>query len=207
MHYHMEIIIPPYVEDEQSQDKAQYVEGLVAKLLHPLEYSVWDWYVAGGRWASEHTLQQLDKDTLDKFYKKLTKMEVKVSGLQCGKQELIPEDVDRVDELYQKMFKKKGACPLFKHGAKSQYDSDWEYPDVCLVKELPDKFTACKLIIAKRHTEGYPTFLEQSQWTGDDYVDTDWDGTIQAGIEDYNNQNPYDKVTDDWIAVTIDIHN
>lgn len=225
MHYHLEIIMPPTNDVEQAVKEilAQFDESGTDEDGEPNRYTFWDWWVIGGRWAGEKVKAQLDQDKLKEFYDELNKLNITVSGLQAGKQELKPaSQIPAVDALWLKFFpdSKVKACPLFNH-YNDQYQKVSDLPDdVMKYSDIPEGLTASHVIVAKDHWDKDVGGLEaawmmnDSVYNGVNFTDTKWDGTFKGAMEMYidslkNYRDEYkEKYTpnDDWIVVTVDYH-
>lgn len=213
MHFHVEVIVPP---------TANIVEA-VSRVMQFNEndnerHGFYDWYVVGGRWSGEKLLCGLDQAKLDEFGQALKQAEVMVSGMQCGKQEIVkPEQVEYTDALWREMFPGKGEhCPLFAH-YNDQYANDPINVDVCRVKDIPDGLTCEALLIGSVKTGGVREceyLLRKSIWNGVVHQDTTWDGSVKKAlqmyadmIKDYREEyRETRRVKDDWLCVTVDCH-
>ena len=101
MHYICEIIMPPTDNVEEAVTKAmkEFDENYRDEDGDTSEYAFWDWWLIGGRYSGH----KYPKDQLEAFYAELQKREVKVSGVICGKQSLLPEFIPVVDKLWAEM--------------------------------------------------------------------------------------------------------
>ena len=222
MHARLEVIMP----------KTDDVEGVLTELLSPFSENAegdeargdqfFDWWVIGGRFAGAKLEASLDPMKIQSFYDELQNRKVTCSGIQCGKQTLIPSSqAEMVDSLWRDFFPESGIsiCPLFSH-SNDQYDSGDSLPgDICSVSEIPPELTAERVIIAALDWEGEKISawrMEQKDfWNGCNNVSSDWDGKVFSAIERSNNatQNYTDEakekytVRQDWICVSIDYHN
>lgn len=225
MHYHLEIVMPP-TDD---------VEKRIAEVMQPFDEnfteeedeegyrynnpnSFWDWYVIGGRWAGIHLQTLVDPERLSEFNEELTKREVTVSGVVCGKQTLQPaSQIAMVDELWREYFpdSELKACPLFSHFASNYEDNCL---DVDSFNTIGKHLTASHLIIAglDYKDEKYEAkhMLQDEVWNGCTHLETTWDGNIITGVEmcmdkmksyrdDFREKNT---VNDDWLVATVDYH-
>lgn len=220
MHYVLEIIMPQVEDVELAVDQIMtpFSENCDDEDRMPNPF--WDFWVIGGRWAGHKLESGLDQDKLSAFRSELNKRNVTVSGLQCGKQELQPEDqIPMVDALWTEYFPEYNgrACPLFKH-ANDQYTNDCLYGDVLRVKDTPPSVTAGRVIIANYDYQDAlleaKFMLSTDVWNGVNHEDTAWDGKITTALEMYdksiqNYKEEYrekNKVTDDMLVVTVDYH-
>ena len=221
MHYHCEIIMP--ATDD--------VEGQIAKIMkqfeecgededgNPNRYTLWDWYVIGGRFAGEKQRVQFDADRLQKFVDALNEKKVTVSAVQAGKQALQPaSQIPMVDQLWQEHFPESEikVCPLFAH-YNDQYKHSDGYPDIMSLKDMPEKLTASTVIIAGLNYQGdiaAQYLIQDSMYNGVCFVDTEWDGTVKGALAMYAKrlknykEEAREKYTpkDDWLVVTVDYH-
>lgn len=223
MHYHLEVVMPP-VEDIEvalKQILAPFDENGVDEGGHPHKYAFWDWYVIGGRWAGAKLETTLDPAKKEAFYDEMKRRGVTVSGFQAGKQKLQPESqISMVDALWREYFPESPlkTCPFFDH-FNDQYQNSDGFPDIMRLKDVPPLLTASHVIIAGPSWQDDTTFeakhmLQDSVWNGVTHVDSRWDGSVQAAIdehiEDLKDAKPEYAAKhipqDDWLVVTVDYH-
>lgn len=215
MHYHLELILPPDVAEDE-------IEAAVADVLAPydenkrddedgscLRHAFWDWWVIGGRYTGSHRRSHLDPETLDKFYDALRDAEVKVKGVQFGKEDLATdEDREKVAQLWREFFPDdKNGCPDFK-------DFDGNDRDYRRLGEVGPHLTAFHVIVATRRewADGKPV-ADVSRvtrvWDGISLQTTTFDGNVASLVAELREKGEYgsgmDIPTDSWI-VTVDYH-
>jgi len=218
MHHHLEVIIPPTFS----------VEEALKVIMKPFDESssfeeddnfsgqaFWDYWVIGGRWSGSKLQAKLDDDKIEAFIEKLNEMNITVSGIVFGKQEISPADqIPAVDKLWNEMFPDSGSehCPIFQHSG-----DDIKY-DVCTLAEAPKDMKCSHLIIAtdKNYDDTWEAeyMISDSFWNGVNHIDTTWDGTIKHGLEMANKkfqqyvEEARDKYIprDDWLVITVDYH-
>lgn len=154
MHYHAEIWLPDIPIDL----KAAVDEAMAA---HIEEYrdneprrGFWDWYQIGGRWKGAH-----------------------VPGYNAN------QDPENLVECLHPYVRNHGlpdsACDYCKgrDGKTVSWPTQWKphKKDVILVSEVPDGLTCSTLIV------GAEAF-EKERWTGDKWVDTDFDGDVKKKL-------------------------
>lgn len=223
MHYHLEIIMPPADDIESAVNTilAPFREEGTDEDGKPNRHVFWDWFVIGGRWAGAKLQAQLDPAKLQAFNDKLTEMQVTVSSLQAGKQELKPESqIPVVDALWAEYFpEQKGKpCPLFAH-SNNQYDGKDLLPDdVMRFADVPPSLPMSRVIFAGWDYEEKKLeakfMLADSIWNGCNHEDTAWKQTLKDAVElfkakhkDYTTEY-VKKITpqDNWLVVTVDYH-
>lgn len=217
MHFHLEIIMPP----------AEDVEAALQEIMNPFDenssheenddfsgHPFWDWWTIGGRWSGAKIEAKVGADKLKEFKQKLTDMDITISGLVYGKQEISPANqIPAVDALWNEMFPDSGSekCTLFQHSG-SLIDSD-----ICRLDELPDGLMAAKVIIAAPQWYdkiGAENMFSKSLWNGVTHEKTRWDGNVKEAIEMHLDKikNYKEEARDkympkpDWLCVTIDYH-
>lgn len=222
MHYMMEAIIHP--------DFADDIEGTLENVLRKYDQSYededgyvnpnafFDWYVVGGRFSNEKLIQQFDSKKLQAFYDALKEKKVTVSAIMAGKQEISPaSQIPMVDSLFREFFPDwEGSCPLFNH-ASEQYESNYNFPDVCRLDQVPPDYNCYHVIVVGKNYIGEPsivTMLLREIWNGVTFQDTTWSGKMMDAVDlhlgrlslykdEYGENNT---VTGDWLAVTVDYH-
>lgn len=210
MHHHLEIIMPPTddVENSIAQIMAPFDENVDGQ-----QYAFWDWYVIGGRWRGHKILSRFSQDRIDAFYVSLTERKVTVSGVQFGKPSLLPHSQSAmVDQMWRDAFPEfpSDQCPLFDH-----YKGD--HGDVCRLNEMPTDLKCDHVIIAARHNDGNicaEYMVSNKIWNGVNYVQASWDGTVFGAIKDNSDRlesygDAYrNRVTPapDWLVITVDYH-
>lgn len=223
MHHHLEIIMPPTasVEAAVAQIMSPFDESGSDEDGNPNRHTFWDWYVIGGRWSGAKLECSLDPEKKDAFFAELTNRKVTVSGVQAGKQKLVPESqIIMVDALWNEFFPDAPVkvCPFFDH-FNDQYKNSDGFPDIMRLADVPKELTACHVIIAgpswrddgmleARH------MLQTEVWNGVTHVDAKWDGKVFAAIEEHrerlrNAKPEYAEKhlpNDDWLVVTVDYH-
>lgn len=220
MHFHVEIIIPPTSEIEQT----------VAAILAPFNehdennrHAFYDWHVIGGRWSGCKDEANLEPGALQAFLDWCKAEKITVSSVIAGKQSLQPADqIPKVDAKWREITGLSGPCTLFAH-SNDQYNEFGLPAAVCTLADLPELLTAERVLIAgsswMRETKNYtgPAVLQHMRardlWNGRNYEKTDWNGNVQAAIEEYRG-----KLTErglaadgrfprpDWLCVTVDCH-
>lgn len=229
MHAHNEIIMP-YTDN---------IEEAIAEILKPFNenhgdenycehcceyenrsgHEFWDFYIIGGRWSGNHILSKFDPEKILEFHQKLTDMEITVSGLQWGKQELNPSNqVEIVDELWREHFPEGGdTCPIFQH-YNDQYKHNVKYPDVIKLKDIPPYQKASRVLIAgispRDHALKTEYRIDEDYWNGVCHIDSNWDKKVTTAIEMHLKiMERYSEEwkeaftpTDDWLLVTVDTH-
>lgn len=217
MHHHLEVIIPPTnnVEESLNQVLERFNEEYKDEEGYITRSAFYDYYVLGGRWSGCKIEHLLGKDKIDKFTELLVKEKITVSGVVFGKETLKPESqIDKVNKLWNKFFPNSPVkeCPLF-----DNYKND--YGDVLPLGELPKTLTASRVIIAKQHWED-PTKIEAEfmyatdLWNGVTFQDTNWNGNVKEALNEYtkklkNMSEEFVKKNtpqDNWICVTVDYH-
>lgn len=210
MHYHLEILMPPTADVEAA------IEAILAPFSENNEesrHAFWDWYQLGGRYSGAKLEALVSQEKRDAFYEALKGLNVTVSGLRFGKQELSPAtQAPAVDALWREMCPGAGdVCPLFKHSG------DAMSMDVCRLDEVPADLKAYAFIHA---AHGYgekieaQTMLHKSIWNGVTHQDTTWGGNVKEAIaksikecdgyrEDYKAKI---QPQPDWLMVTVDYH-
>jgi len=218
MHYHSEIIMPPTSDIESAVKTAldPFSQHEESEERHPMAF--WDWYKIGGRWHGQKIISKLPEADVESFYAELREKNITVAGLRAGKDEINPPDqIPTVEAIWQKHFKDTPfeTCPFFKHGA-DQYEDSTTFPgNVMPISECLDVNGIHRVIITD--TEGTISFMCNDQmWNGVNHEQTTWDGTIGHAVEmhkeniaRYKPESRYvamNKVSDDWIAVTVDYH-
>ena len=212
MHYHLEIVMPP-TDD---------VKAAIAQILAPFDERAeddenksscpfWDWYKIGGRWGGNKAMPS--EAEMKPFYAALNEAKTTVSSFTAGKQTLMPpEQSAAVDALWRKYFPASPfhACPVF-----DNYIGDTG--DVMRLADVPQGLTCEHVVIA---APGYndklmaESMFQRKIWNGVSYVETTWDGTLEAAIEDHHKHLKGCKPEyqakkmpgPDWLVVTIDYH-
>lgn len=170
-------------------------------------HGFFDYWDLGGRWSGSKLIfrlkKQLGNGLINEFQTKLSDMGVTVSAIQFGKQELTPNWVKPVDDLWKDMTGRDERCPMFAHS-----DSVIE-GDICPAQDVLD-FECCRVIIANLPSGYKPGdkmeivhIQNEAVWNGVNYEKTAWNGKIGDAIE---NSRLHDVVGNDWISVTIDTH-
>ena len=223
MHYQLEIVLPPDLPIEESVEKilAPFDENGDDEDYSPSN-AFWDFWIIGGRYAGKKLESSLPKDKLDNFYQWLRDEEVKVSSLTMGKQSLIPEHVEKVDQKWTEMFFPDSdtvvACSIFDH-SNDQFNNETIQGDIAPLSECLH-IKCARVIFAVPHWEdgwsnpqaGY--MAEKSYWNGVTHMGTTWDGSIGSARKDYlrrleNMSDGYRAKAipqDDWLCVTVDYH-
>ena len=117
--------------------------------------------------------------------------------------------IPKVDEAWQRITGSKDSCFIFSHGENNE--------DVCEISELPEDFTACRVIIAAPDMDSIikaKFMLAEDYWNGCNFTKTNWDKTVQQALDRYKERNAgcaqdYKdrvEVQPDWICVTVDYH-
>ena len=210
MHYHLEVIMPPTddVETALGTILEQFDENCEDEEGNCNPSAFWDWWVIGGRWSGTKLEAFLDKKKKDVFYEKLNEMNVTVSGLICGKQELEPADqIEAVDTLWRELFPESGVeqCPFFKH-----FD-DANNLDICTLEEVSPDMKAYHVIIAVPNSyDGKltaKTMYMTEMWNGISFQKTEWDGNLLNTVKAHNERMIEDQMAkNDWLVVTVDYH-
>lgn len=219
MHYHLEIIMPPTDNVEEAVERIMKPFSENCEDEYQQKYAFWDFYVIGGRWAGDKLRQSFDADKLNAFHSELEKRKITVSGLQCGKQKLEPDDqIPMVDALWREYFPEGGeTCPLFSH-YNDQYQHSDGYPDIMPLKDIPEELSAERVIIASYNykDELEAEFMISGDfWNGVTHVKAEWEGTVQSALKKHLEKiqrytdEAREKYTprQDWIVVTVDYHN
>lgn len=213
----MEIILPP----------TSNVEEAIEALLKPFDednggkdyrsrYAFYDYYKIGGRWSGTKVEEMLGHENMKAFYEVLNANNITVSGVQFGKPTLRPaSQIPLVDNLWNEHFPDAPVkvCPLFDNYKEN-------YGDVLRLGLTPKELTCARLIIAgPSHDEQDPTLrvhhmLTTDAWNGVTFQNTDWNGTIEAGLESFAKSSGSWRTEyaervrpkGDWLCVTIDYH-
>lgn len=218
MHYHTEIILPP-TDD---------IEGAIAAILAPFDENgdeeiitkpFWDFYQIGGRFAGRKLLAGLGQEKVNQFYDWLQSEKITVSGLTCGKQELVPAtQIPKVDAKWNEMFPSDTfqPCPIFKH-SNNQHNNETLSGDICELSKIPD-LTCERVIFAgldyKDEKLEAKFMLSEDIWNGVNHIPSKWNGKVKTALNMFkrklkNYAKDYrKKVTpkDDWLVVTVDYH-
>jgi hypothetical protein len=226
MHYVCEVLLPPMpIED---------VFGAVEKVLAPFSehqepdedgyrqsHTFWDWWVIGGRFSTSKLTASLDQKKLQAFYDKLAEMEITVSSIISGKQNIQPENqIPAVDAAWQKFFPEWDACPLFAH-YDAQYSDAPAKGDIMKLGDVSEDVSCYTLLIAATFERKHKSFeLEAKElfscevWNGCTWQRTDFDGKVLPMIELYKKKlfkyadeyRERNTPTKDWLLVTVDYH-
>ena len=229
MHDHCEIVMPP------TDDIAAAVEAILAPFNENGKdddgeynrHAFWDWYVIGGRWSGAKMTHRLGKDRMDAFYAWAREAEVKVSGVQFGKQSIATAEMEAlVDAKWREMFPGTvDRCPLFQHAG------DTLPGDVCTVADIAPDFTCDRVIIAgPRHNDKPGAsvddvaswcgplearfMLVEDAWNGVNHMPVQWDQTVASALmqadEKFKNYRKAfreaNTPTANWLVVTVDYH-
>lgn len=196
------------------------IEEAVSQVMAPFyedsdnTHTFWDWYVIGGRFAGTKLQAGLDQEKLEKFYKEIQNKKVTISGVQCGKQELLPaSQIPMVDEIWANYFPEyKGkACPIFNH-SNDQYVNNCLYGDVIKLKDCPPESECSRIIFAgpdyKDKKIEARFMLSTDIWNGVNNQETNWDGKINSALTMLKKSylKPERYPTDDSLVVTVDYH-
>jgi hypothetical protein len=210
MHYNLEVIMPPTddIETALGTILEQFDENYEDEEMSVNSNGFWDWYQIGGRWSGAKIEAFLDKEKKDAFYEKLGEMDITVSGMSWGKQELQPADqIEAVDALWREWFPESGVeqCPFFKH-----FD-DANNLDICTLEEVSPDMEAYHVIIAvPSNYDGKlttKTMYMTELWNGVSFQKTEWDGNLLNTVKAHNERMTEDQtVKDDWLVVTVDYH-
>jgi len=211
MHSHIEIIIPPCSNVAEAVDKV-----MKGTCDDEDECGWWDWYVIGGRWSGEKEQCSYDKKAIKAFNEEMNENKITISALICGKEEISPaSQIPIVDAIWRKHFPGRGdVCPFFAHG-RNQYKRDGYPSDVCCVKDIHPDLTSSRVVIAIQRPEGLKAvyMLVQEIWNSISWQETLWKGNVLDALKMYaefrkeRNHEYYQEVRQDWLAVTVDIHN
>lgn len=218
MHFHIEIIMPPTAEIEQT----------VAAILAPYNehdenarHAFYDWHVIGGRWSGCKDEARLPPGAIQYDWCEAEK--VTVSSLVAGKQSLQPADqIPKVAAKWRELTGLPGPCTLFAH-SNDQYSKAGLPADVCTLADLPPSLTAERVLIAgpswMSETKSYtgPAQVQHMRarefWNGINYERTDWNGNVEKAVEDYRARlTETGREPDahfprpDWLCVTVDCH-
>jgi len=217
MHYHLEIIMPPFLRVEPAVDKIlkPFDENYEDEDGYKNNHAFWDWWQIGGRYSGSKLEASLDQEKLKAFREKLHEMEFTFSGLVCGKEELNPtSQIEVVDGLWQKWFPDSGVkqCPFFNHFDEANN------MDICRLDEVSPDATAYQVIIAVNKIYDDELAAEfmclNEVWNGVTWQNTTWDGKVLSAVEKHNDRlSSYKKEAlerytpkDDWLVVTVDYH-
>jgi hypothetical protein len=218
MHYHLEIIMPP----------TKNIDETIKKIMEPFSehneenwHCFYDWYVVGGRWAGTKLLAAYDEDKLNSFYKRLNEEKITVSGFCAGKQEISPADqIPFVDKLWKEYFPEtsEDSCPIFKHSNNPYDTDDIICHDICIVEEIPKELAASRVIIAgpdyKEEKIEANYMISDMEYNGVNFTRVDWDQKVVSAIEKANeefktyNEEWIGKITPkkNWLCITVDYH-
>lgn len=220
MHALCEIVMPKVddIEKAVEQIMAPFSENVPEDDGYP---SFWDWWVIGGRYSGVKLEASLDQEKLKAFQDELNNMNITVSGLQCGKQEIKPSDqIPKVDALWKQYFPDCGfdKCPLFGH-SNDQYSNDSSIPgDIMDYSKIPLDMKCCRVIVAGLDYEDKDLeakfMIEDEFWNGVNHSHTNWDRTLKDALSmfkkslEHYREGYAEKITptDDWMVVSVDYH-
>jgi hypothetical protein len=213
VHYQCEIVIAP-TDD---------IQAAIAKVLAPFnennedaQYSFWDWFVIGGRWAGNKQMAQYDQEKIAQFDQWCQDEKITVSGFRAGKSELNPaSQIEKVDAKWNEMFPSDVmvACPVFRHSNDPYKSESTIDGDICTFPNVPATLKCSRVIFADPDNEA--TFMiTDSIYNGVDWLDTKWDGSFGSAVEMFKEkfssyaETYQEKITpkDDWLVVTVDYH-
>ena len=205
MHFSVEVVIPP-VDD---------IDDTINRLMSSCESDFdngerpwFDFWRKGGRFSGNKLLASLSRAKLREFEAELNALAVSVSCVQCGKPELNPEtQIETVNKLWQEYFPGTSRdCPYFHH-----FDSSG-YGDVCLVKEVPERLTCSRLIVAKpdKNNLEYVQPVIMLEEEEDSLNPFSFDGNVKKALDLIRERDSARGhslgLDDNWVVVTLDCH-